>query len=202
MLGRIHGGGAACAGAGGDPASNPARRRTVCKSCCTSARPRPAMEPRATRTSINGVLKRCCISRKDSRSSLRARLRRTALPILRAVTTPSLELDPGGRGSQFATKQPDAARRPVSFKRANSQPRRNRIARVRRNRRREAHMGGRIIPASGACGPHGGGEPEWLSRSCCCFGPENHAGACGGASTVDTCVSCVSLVGVCRDNDR
>lgn len=188
--------------AGGTSSSKPARRRIVCKSCWTSASPLPAIDPRATSTSINGTFKRCCTRRKDSRSRRRARVRRTALPIRRAVTTPNLDVDPGGRGSQFATMQPEAARRPVSFKRANSQPRRNRIARVKRSRRRGAHMGGRIIPASGAYGRHGGGGPGWPCRFCCCFGPGNHAGACGGSSTVDTYVSCVSLVGACRDNDR
>jgi len=47
------------------------------------------------------------------------------------------------------------------------------------------HSRAEFIPASGVCGPRGGGWPAWLCRSCSNCGSGSRAAVCGESSTVD-----------------
>ena len=112
----------------------PARFNAARKSFSTSANCLPAMELRATKTISTGCTKSCWCSRKLSRSSRRARLRATALPIFLLVTTPSFGAVPAGRRCQFAMRQPSASRSPRCRMRANSRLCCRRDGRPRRRR--------------------------------------------------------------------
>ena len=91
---------------------SPALRKVVKKSFSTSANFFPAMELRATKINSTGCANSCWCSRKLSRSKRRARVRCTAPPIFRLVTTPNFGLAPSGSLFQLAIKQPCANRSP------------------------------------------------------------------------------------------
>jgi len=160
VLGRIHAG-----------FSRPARRRVVRKSFSTSAKFFPAIEWRATSTSSTGCASSFWCCRKLSRNNRRARLRTTAPPIRRLVTTPNRGAAPAGSECQLAMRQPRVSRCPCRRTRAKSRCCRSRAG--RRSRRRllsgvrsrlaeasgdEAGMDRRIKRASGVCAPRGGGS--------------------------------------------
>ena len=114
--------------------SKPARRSAARKSFSTSAKPRPAIEGRATRTSSTGGDSSYWWSRKLSRSKRRARLRSTAPPMRRLVTTPSFGDAPSDSRRQLAMRQPRASRSPSRRKRAKSRFCPSREARPSRRR--------------------------------------------------------------------
>jgi hypothetical protein len=166
VLGRIHAG-----------FSKPARRSVVRKSFSTSAKFFPAIEFRATTTSSIGCANSCWCCRKLSRNSRRARLRTTAPPMRRLVTTPNRGMAPSGSECQLATRQPSARRCPCRRTRAKSRCCRSRAGRGSRRRRvcsvrpclagtsgDEVDMARHFKLVSGACAPHGGGGARWHGR--------------------------------------
>jgi hypothetical protein len=182
--------------------SKPARRSVVRKSFSTSAKFFPAMEFRATSTSSTGCASSSWCCRKLSRNNRRARLRTTAPPIRRLVTTPNRGVAPSGNECQLAIRQPRARRCPCCRTRANSRCCRSRAG--RRSRRRlvsgvrsrwaeasgdEAGMGRRIRRASGACALRGAGCAGWRVRFWSICGQGIRAAVCAGFWTVDTGVS-------------
>jgi hypothetical protein len=100
--------------------NKPARRSVVRKSFSTSAKLFPAIEFRATSTSSTGCANSFWCCRKLSRSNRRARLRTTAPPMRRLVTTPNCGVAPSGNGCQLAMRQPSASRCPSCRTRAKS----------------------------------------------------------------------------------
>ena len=187
-LGRIHRG-----------FSKPARCNVVKKSLSTSSNLFPAIEFRATSTNSTGWAKSFWCRRKLSRSNRRARLRTTAPPIFRLVTTPNRGVAPSGNACQLAMRQPSASRCPCCRTRAKSRCCWSRAARRSRSRpaagvRRlasgdEAGMNTRIKRASDACVPRGGGCAEWHARSWWNCGREIRAAVCAGFLMADTGVS-------------
>lgn len=111
-----------------------ARCNAVRKSFSTSAKFFPAMELRATSTSSTGRAKSCWCCRKLSRSNRRARLRTTAPPIWRLVTTPNRGAAPSGKAFQLAIRHPKASRCPSRRTRTKSRGCWSRA--VQRSRRR------------------------------------------------------------------
>jgi len=109
MLRRIH-----CA------LSTPPRLSAESRSFSTSARPFRTIDCCATKTRSTGWARSCWCKRKTSRKSRRARARITAPPSLRVVITPTLGTEPCGIICQFATRQPEAIRRPSRRTRAKS----------------------------------------------------------------------------------
>jgi len=188
VLGRIHAG-----------LNKPARRNVARKSISTSAKFFPAMELRATSTSSTGCANSFWCCRKLSRNNRRARLRTTAPPILRLVTTPNRELAPVGNECQLAMRQPSASRCPCCRTRAKSRCCRSRAG--RRSRRRPASgvrppvsedgagMGRRVKRASDVCVPCDGGCAAWRGHVWWICGQEIRAAVCAGFLTVDTGVS-------------
>lgn len=114
--------------------NRPARFSAVKKSFSTSANLFPAMELRATKINSTGCDNSFWCNRKLSRSNRRARVRSTAPPILRLVTTPSFGVAPSGNLFQFAIRQPCANRSPCCRNRAKSRFCPSRRARFRRRR--------------------------------------------------------------------
>jgi len=180
-----------------------ARFNTARKSFSTSANFLPAIELRATSTSSTG----CAISfwccRKLSRNSRRARLRTTAPPMRRLVTTPNRGTAPSGNGCQLAMRQPSASRCPCCRTRAKSRCCRSRAARRRRRRPAAGVRNGlasgdeadmntwdtRIKRVSDVCVPRDGGCAAWRGHFWWTCGREIRAVVCAGFLTVDTGVS-------------
>ena len=121
-----------------DTFSNLARRMAARKSRSTSGSFIPTIDDRATRTTRTGSRKSCWCSRKVSRNKRRARLRTTAGPSLRPVTTPSRDWQPGARGVQLAIKQPLTRRCPCCRISAKSRCCFSRMARGNRSEGRSA----------------------------------------------------------------
>lgn len=139
------------------------------------------MELRATKINSIGCLNSCWCRRKLSRSKRRARVRCTAPPIFRLVTTPNLGRAPSGSLFQLATRQPCANRSPSCRMRRKS---RFWVTREARPRRRGfgvwAVMDAQIRQASSVYGLRGGGCAGWLCRSWSNYDSEIRAAACGG----------------------
>ena len=167
-----------------------ARRSVVRKSFSTSAKFFPTMELRATSTSSTGWAKSCWCCRKLSRSNRRARLRTTAPPIFRLVTTPNRGAAPPGNARQLAIRQPSASRCPSSRTRVKSRCCWSRAGRRNFNRFGiSAGMNTRTRRASDVCARRDGGCAEWRGRSGWICGQETRAAVCAGFLTVDTGVS-------------
>ena len=182
--------------------NRPARRSVVRKSFSTSAKFFPAIELRATSTSSTGCASSFWCCRKLSRNNRRARLRTTAPPMRRLVTTPNRGEVPSGSECQLAIRQPNARRCPCCRTRAKSRCCRRRAGRPSRRRLvaevrsrwagasgDEAGMGRRIKQASGACVPHGGDCARWRGRFWWICGQGIRAAVCAGFLMVDIGVS-------------
>ncbi len=191
VLGQVHAG-----------FNKPARCSIVRKSFSTPANFFPAMEFRATSTSSTGCANSFWCCRKLSRSNRRARLRTTAPPIFRLVTTPNRGAAPSGNECQLAMRQPSASRCPCCRTRAKSRCCWSRAARRRRRRPAagvrsrlagasgdEAGMNTRIKRASGVCAPRGGGCATWPGHFSWTCGREIRAAVCAGFLMADTGVS-------------
>ena len=127
--------------------NRPARRSVVRKSFSTSANFFPAIEFRATRTSSTGCANSFWCCRKLSRNKRRARLRTTAPPIRRLVTTPNRGAAPSGKECQLAIRQPSVSRCPCCRTRKKSRCCRRRAGRP--SRRRLSDVRSRLAGASG-----------------------------------------------------
>jgi hypothetical protein len=118
-------------GTDGSGASRRARRRASTKSYSTCRYSLVAMEGRATSTTASVGTMRNRLRRKTSRRSRRARLRMTAPPMRRPVTTPNLGDWSEEDGCQFMIRQPWTWRFPCSFSRKKSPLARSRWVRLR-----------------------------------------------------------------------
>jgi len=108
------------------------------KSLSTSASPQSTMDRRATSTNSTGWVNSARCRRNASRNNRRARLRMTAPPIFRLLTTPSRVTPPATNRRQLAIRQPCTARCPSRRVRANSRPRFNRSERAKPRRLADA----------------------------------------------------------------
>jgi hypothetical protein len=169
-----------------------ARRSASMKSFSTSANFFPTMDWRATSTRSTGLCKSYWWRRNASRNRRRARLRSTAPPSLRPVTTPSRDEAPWASGIQFAIRHPCTVRFPWVRARANSPGRfRRRLRENSSGAGESAPMG--IKPESDVYGRLCGGFSRCPGRSWLHCGCENRAGVFDEFSTADIDVSCFSF---------